>query len=522
MSAETILENRCMPDDTQSNEAAVNALLDNAQAAAKDFRVYSEARIRRIIDAVAQSAIETAEFYSEWAVRETGKGRVADKILKKTMTANQFKAEPVADYVRFTVDNDKKLVCIPKPAGVVMTLIPVTNPGSTVVFKALSALITRNAVILSPHPGARECSVHAADQFAKVAEAAGAPKNAIQVVRKPSVPLVSRLMSDERTNLILATGGPAMVRAAYSSSNPALGVGPGNVPAYVDRSADVSKAADRLVKSLGFDNGMPCTTESVVIADEPIADQLRTELNRAGAYMTNESEREQLRKFMYPDGRFNPDVIGKDASWIAGEAGFAVPQSTLILGVEIDRIAGDEPFSKEKLCPVIGFIRASGSKDGIDTALAMLKLMGAGHSAVIHANNPEVVAEYGARLPVCRVSVNTLGVLGSSGNSTNLVSSSVIGTGFFGRSSVDQNVGPAQLLQWTRIAYNKDPIEVFGDMGAAAVIVQERLDREHESPSRVLDTLAASSDVSTSREELKSLIRDVLAEELRGMLRSSQ
>ena len=504
---------------TETKDASVDELLNNAQLAAQQFCTYSSAQVRRIIDAICDAAEETADFYSDWAVRETGKGRPADKKTKKLVTARQFRSDDVDNYVRFTVDQDQKMVCFPKPAGVVMTLIPVTNPVSTVVFKALSSLITRNAVVLSPHPGAKEVSVHAADHFARVAEAAGAPKNCIQVVRKPSVPLVNELMQDERTNVILATGGPGMVRAAYSSSNPALGVGPGNVPVYVDRTADVAKAADRIVRSLGFDNGMPCTTESVAIADMPIADRLWEEMNRAGAHMISDpAEKAKLRAYMYPEGKFNPEIIGKDASWIAAQAGFTVPESTLILGVEIDRIALDEPFSKEKLCPVIGFKRVRDGEEGTSTALAMLKLMGAGHSACIHANNNELVAAYGARLPVCRVSVNTGGVLGSSGNTTNLFASSVIGTGFFGRSSVDVNVGPAQLLQWTRVAYNKDPAEVFGDMESAAARVQERLDLEAVPPAKVLDAVAATNDVSTSREELKALIRDVLADELRAML----
>lgn len=507
-----------MPDE--NNQAIVDELLAQAHRAARVFSGYSESQVRRIVDAICDAAEETADFYSEWAIRETGMGRPADKTTKKLVTAKQFRTDNVADYVRFTVNEDKKMVCFPKPAGVVMTLIPVTNPVSTVIFKALSCLITRNAVVLSPHPGATEVSVHAADYFARIAEEAGAPKNCIQVVRKPSVPLVNDLMKDARTNVILATGGPGMVRAAYSSSNPALGVGPGNVPVYVDRTADVAKAADRIVRSLGFDNGMPCTTESVAIADAPIADKLWNQMECAGAHMISDAKQKaMLRAFMFPDGKFNIDVIGKDASWIAAQAGFTVPDATLILGVEIDEIGKHEPFSKEKLCPVIGFIRVRDGEEGMRTALAMLKVMGAGHSACIHANNNELVASYGAMLPVCRISVNTGGVLGSSGNTTHLFASSVIGTGFFGRSSVDVNVGPSQLLQWTRVAYNKDPAEAFGDMEAAAAKVQDRLDIEAQSPTQVLDAVAASSKgISTSREELKGLIREVLADELRAML----
>ena len=517
------MRNEALQTIEDRNHAIADELLDNAQRAAQQFRSYSVAQVERIVSAVADAAEETAEFYAEWAVRETGKGRVSDKIIKNLIPAHQFRTENVADYVRYKVDAEKKMVCFPKPAGVVMTLIPVTNPVTTVTFKALTSLITRNAVILSPHPGARECSTHAAECLTNAAENAGAPNNAIQVVRDPSVSLVNVLMGDERTNVILATGGPAMVRAAYSSSNPALGVGPGNVPVYVDRTANVRKAAERIVKSLGFDNGIPCTSESVAIADAPIADQLIEEMNRAGAYIVvKPAECEKLRRYMYPDGKFNADVVGKDASWIAAQAGFGVPELTRVLSVPIDSIGAHEPFSKEKLCPVMGFIRVNGGEEGTQIALAMLELMGAGHSAVIHANNPELVAYYGARLPVCRISVNAGAVTGGSGIDTNLYSSAVIGTGFFGRSSVDVNVGPAQLLQWTRVAYNKDPAEVFGDMENAAARVQKQLDLAAQSPNRALNVVANTSNVSTSREELASLIREALADELRALLRKNQ
>ena len=505
------------------NQAIANELLDRAQGAARPFRSFSVRQVEPIVQAVADAAIETAEFYAEWAVRETGKGRVEDKITKNLISARAFQPQDVAEYVRCKVDAEKKMVCFPKPAGVVMTLIPVTNPVTTVIYKALAALITRNAVILSPHPGAKECSTHAAEFFSRKAVEAGAPRHTIQIVKQPSVPLVNRLMSDERTSLILATGGPAMVRAAYSSSNPALGVGPGNVPSYVDRTADIAKAAERIVTSLGFDNGMPCASESVVIADAPIADQLWDDLNRAGAHMIkDDAEREKLRRLMYPNRKFNPEVIGKDASWIAEKAGIQVPETTLILGVEISTIGPDEPFSKEKLCPVMGFKRVNGSEEGLQNALHMLELMGAGHSANIHANNPDLVARFGAVLPVCRIPVNTGGVFGTTGEITNLYTSAIIGTGFFGRSSVDVNVGPAQLIQWTRVAYNKDPAEVFGDMSSAVTRVQEHLDLESESRHRAPSVTAIASNEPATRDDLKSLIREVLADELRSMLRSGQ
>ena len=502
------------------DQVALNTSLNAAQAAAARMRNLSEVQVTRIVKAVAEAATEKAEFYADWAVRETGYGRVVSKTEKNKGNVASFLEEDIGRFVRPTVDTEKKIVSFPKPAGVIMALVPVTNPVATVNYKVLAALATRNAVILSPHPGAKESSIHALNFLHDVAVRAGAPENAIQIISDPTVPLVQAMMADERNNLTLATGGPAMVRAAYSSSNPAIGVGPGNVPCYVDRTADISKAAKHISDSKSFDNSLPCTCESVIIADQAISAQLKKELITNNVYLVeDELERKKLRDYMFPNGKFNPDAIGKDAAIIAQRAGFNVPNTTLVLAFPITSIGRHEPFSKEKLCPVIGYFEVDGGSEGVRAAQSMLDIMGAGHSAVLHAKDPKLAARYGSALPVCRITVNERGVLGSSGWTTNLDTSAVIGTGFFGRSSVDRNVGPDLLIQWTRLAYSKDPSEVFGDMDRAVQIVQSELDRKAQIQARHIAAPSQSGSYEgVSRDELKELLREVLADELKELL----
>ncbi|MEH6579430.1 MAG: aldehyde dehydrogenase family protein [Amphritea sp.] len=460
-------------NDNQHVSLQVQQLFDQGHQAANAYAGFNKSQVERVVKAVAEAAAEKAEFYAEWAVRETGFGNVADKTAKNMLcSAHQLEANNIADYVDVQVDKANKLVRVPKPAGVVIALAPSTNPVATVFFKSMISLMSRNAVILCPHPGAKECCTHAAEFLAEVAEKAGAPKGIIQTLRNPSIPLVSELMQSERASLILATGGPAMVRAAYSSSNPAIGVGAGNVACYVHETAELQKAAAQIVVSKSFDNSVPCTCESVVLADQSIADELKQALVGAGAHVVSDAVDEQkLRVLLFPEGKLNPAVIGKSAQWIADQAGIAIDAEAKVIVAEISEVGRHEPMSKEKMFPVLGFIRVDGVAEASRTALAMLDMMGAGHSAVVHANDPNAVVGYGAGLPVCRVTVNAPGVLGNSGMVNGLNASPVIGTGFFGRSSVSENIAPKHLIQWTQLAYPSDPTEVMGEIDKAVAVL---------------------------------------------------
>lgn len=452
--------------DEQLSEAVAD-LLENANQAAKSFCQYSTEQVRHILAALSRAAEEKAEYYAAWAVRETGFGNASDKVLKNlSCSVDIVNGYDAAEFIEPKIDHDKKIISFPKPAGVIVALVPCTNPIMTVYLKVIISVMTRNAVILSPHPAAKECSIHAADYLAEVAEAAGAPKGVVQIVREPNVPLVNQLMQSHQTDVILATGGPGMVHAAYSSGNPAIGVGPGNVACYVHNTANVVSAAEDIISSNSFDNSLPCTCESVVVADNAIADYLKNALVEAGAYIATGDEEKALREYLFPQGVANPKALGKSAAWIAEQVGLTLPEQTKSLVIEIAEVGNHEPVSKEKMFPLLGFIRVDGYQQAIDTTLKMLAMMGKGHSAVIHCEAPEVVANFGSALPVCRIVVNTPGVIGSPGITTNLDKTGVIGTGYFGSGSVSENVSPKHLIQWTRVAYHKEPNVLMGDIEA--------------------------------------------------------
>ena len=292
--------------------------------------------------------------------------------------------------------------------------------------------------------------------LAQAAVDAGAPDGIVQVVDEPSIPLVEALMADDRTDVIVATGGTGVVRAAYSSGTPALGVGPGNVPVLVDASADIDAAARRIVDSKAFDNSVLCTNESVLIAEESIAGALQSALTRNGAHILDADGAQRLRAFMFPDGHLNTDVVGRDAAWIAGQAGLRVGPKTRVLVAPFDHVVDEEMLAHEKLSPVIGMTTVPDAERGIRAARAVVRIGGAGHSAAIHSETPSVVTAFAAQVPVLRVSVNVGNSTGSAGLETNLAPSMTIGTGFVGRSSIGENLQPENLLNWSRIAYNSD------------------------------------------------------------------
>src|SRR5580693_448922 len=440
------------------------AMLQRAEWAARAFARYDKQAVDRVVHAAAQAGAAQAREYAEWAVRETGFGVADHKVIKNfACSTGLVEAYATHDYVTPRFDPAAKIVEIPRPAGVVLALTPSTNPVASVFFKALLALMTRNAVVISPHPQAAECCADAARTLERAAVAAGAPDGVIQVADRPSVPLIDALMTDERTSVIVATGGSPVVRAAYSSGNPAIGVGPGNVPVLVDATADLAQAAQRIVDSKSFDNSILCTNESVLIVEEQAATALLRQLKRAGAFLLEPEQRDKISQLLFPGGRFDIRFVGQDATWIAAQAGIRVPASTRVLLAPFDLVVPEEPLAHEKLCPVLGLVRVPSARRGIDAARAVLRLSGRGHSAAIHSADPRVIMEYGAAVEVLRVAVNVGNSLGSAGLETNLAPSMTIGTGFFGGSSVGENLHPRHLVQWTRLAYNRDPAEVFGD-----------------------------------------------------------
>jgi len=499
-------------------------MLERANWASKVFQRYDREATMAVVEAVAHAAFDNAERFAKLAVEETGFGVVAHKKLKNELTSHaliDFYRDD--DFVSPRIDEARKIVEIPRPAGVIFALTPSTNPIATINFKLIMALMTRNAIVLSPHPAARKCCYEACQVMEDAAVAAGAPDGVIQALEEPTVPLIEEFMASPKTNVILATGGSAMVRAAYSSSNPAIGVGPGNAPVFVDASAEIDKAAERIVASKSFDNSVLCTNESTLITVAEIDQRLRRALQQAHAHICSDEEVERLRHYLFHTNGFNVEALGRDATWIANECGIRVPVKTKILVAPIAQIGIEEPLSREKLCPVLAYHVASGRTQAIAQARALLRLTGAGHSAAIHTSDPETALEYASAVESYRVVVNAPCSQGAAGFDTHLAPTFTIGTGYYGRSSIGENIGPQHLIHWTRLAHNADAGEPMGNYHGLRQRLDGPLQRAPSDGVPGLSMVARRPSAPQSaggldasmREELRRLI----AEELRHALK---
>ncbi|MDQ3559059.1 MAG: aldehyde dehydrogenase family protein, partial [Pseudomonadota bacterium] len=464
-----------------------------------------------------------------WAVEETGFGNADHKELKNRLCSiDLFEHYRDDNFTDPRLDPDAKMVEVPKPAGVIFALTPSTNPVSSVFYKSIIALLTRNAIVISPHPYAKACCADASRLIARAAEQAGAPDGIIQVIGDPQLPIIDAIMKSDWIDLILATGGSPMVRAAYSSGNPAIGVGPGNNPAYVDESADVPQAARLIAESKAFDNSILCTNESAVIAHTAIARRLAEEMKRQHCHMLSDEERDRLAERLFPGGKFNTSLVGKPAEAIADAAGLRVPRGTRVLLVPLERIGDDYPMSREKLCPVLGFYEAPSREAAMTACRAMVRRGGAGHSAAIHAGDPALILRFGAEMTVLRIAVNVGCSTGAAGFGTFLEPTMTIGTGYFGRSSVSENVGPKHLVQWTRIAYAEDaefPLERFQDLRPPEPATRPRLPQGEIDYSfdwvggRPSPRGGAASSQLSEPDDLRAEIRQLILEELRALRR---
>lgn len=513
-------------DSPAAMQARADMVLERARWAAQVFQRYSRDHTIQIADAVARIAHAKAGEYADWAVRETGFGVAAHKKLK-----NELSSIPLVDFYRDRdfvnpqMDEGGRIVKVPKPAGVIFALVPSTNPTSTIYFKILSALMTRNAIVISPHPAAREGCVDAVRTLAYAAEEAGAPEGVIQVIEHPSIPLIDEFMKSDKTDVILATGGTPMVRAAYSSSNPAIGVGPGNAPVLVDDTVDLREAAKHIVESKSFDNSVLCTNESVVVTLDSVTQPLLKALTNAGCYICSEDEVDQLRRYLFHERGFNVEALGRDANWIAKQAGIKGVGTAKVLVTPISQIGVGEDLSREKLCPVLALYSARSLTQAITQARAVLRYTGAGHSAAIHSTSNQTILDFSAAVEAYRVVVNAPCSQGAAGFGTDLAPTFTIGTGFFGRSSIGENIGPQHLVHWTRIAWheNSKPDLASFDLGglhhpgplekapADGVPGQGRV-------TRTLQTAASGPEKSTTN-QLREQIRLIIAEELKSVLK---
>jgi acyl-CoA reductase-like NAD-dependent aldehyde dehydrogenase len=500
-------------------EAIARMKIERAGWAVRAFARFDRAAVMKVSRAVAEVAFSQAQYYAAWAVRETGMGVVEHKKLK-----NELSSHALVDFYENTdlvnprVDEARKMVEIPKPAGIILALTPATNPISTLYYKTIIALLSRNAIVFSPHPLARDCCCDAAAKLEAAAVAAGAPAGLIQCIEQPSVPLVQALMASPKIQVILATGGGAMVRAAYSSGNPAIGVGPGNAPVYVDPSADFNAAARRIVDSKAFDNSVLCTNESVLVTLEKSRHQLERALRAAGAHICSDAETSKLRDWLFPEGHLNTAAVGKSAEWIAQQAGFRVVGSIRTLVAPVSHLGVEEPLTKEKLCPVLTFASAASFESATSMAQMVLRVTGSGHSAAFHGEDPQRAMHFANALPVYRVVVNAPCSQGAAGFATHLAPSFMIGTGYFGRSSVGENLGPQHLVHWTRLAWNSDSSVSFGDFSEVRAPFDngDGVPAPSFKPSPPAATTAVDEGSSIDRDVLRQLI----LQELRQLTRS--
>lgn len=416
----------------------------------------SQEQVDRVCAAMAEAAYAASERLARMAHEETGYGVVAHKQLK-----NEFAARGVWKSIKdvrtvgvIRVDVEKKLYEIAWPMGVVAALTPSTNPTSTVIYKILIAVKARDAIVVAPHPSAAKCCYEAASLMAKVAEENGAPRGLIACLQNISLPGTQELMSHKYTALILATGGTPMVRAAHSTGKPAYGVGPGNVPVYVDRSADIEKAARYIVASKAFDCSTICATEQAVVADAPIARRLEELMKREGAYFVDDTQANLLRKLLFTaDGVMNTATVGKPADTLAAMAGFAIPRGTRILVARLTRTGKDEPLSREKLTTVLGWYEENGWEAGCERCIELIQFGGRGHSLIIHAKDQNVIMAFGLEKPVFRIAVNTMGTMGAIGVTTGVIPSLTLGAGGVGGSITGDNVTVSHLFNVKRLVY---------------------------------------------------------------------
>ena len=450
----------------------VDQLVQKGLVALNEYASYTQEQIDYIVAKASVAALDKHGELAKLAIEETGRGVFEDKATKNLfaceyVTNNMKRLKTVGVVSENTVTG---ITEIAEPVGVVAGVTPVTNPTSTTIFKALICLKTRNPIIFGFHPNAQNCSVAAAKVVYDAAVEAGAPLNCIQWIEHPSMEATSALMNHDGVATILATGGNAMVKAAYSCGKPALGVGAGNVPAYMEKSCNLRQAVNDIVMSKSFDNGMICASEQAVIIDKEIYDTAVEEFKKFGVYFANKKEKKLLEAFMfgcnskedYPNARLNPTIVGKPATLIAKEAGFEVPANTVIIAVECKEVGINEPLTREKLSPVLAVLKANSTDEGIFMSKQMVEFNGLGHSAAIHTADKNLTEKFGDVIPAIRIIANSPSTFGGIGNVYNsFIPSLTLGCGSYGHNSVAGNVSAVNLLNVKKVGQRRNNMQWF-------------------------------------------------------------
>ena len=451
----------------------VNGLVDRATLALNEFADFDQEKIDYIVAKCSVAGLDNHGVLAKAAIDETHRGVFEDKATK-----NLFACEYVVNNMRhlktvgiISDDPVTGITEIAEPVGVICGITPVTNPTSTVIFKSLICLKTRNPIIFAFHPSAQESSKAAAIIMKKTAEEAGAPKNCIQWIEHPSMDATTTLMNHPGVATILATGGNAMVKAAYSCGKPAMGVGAGNVPAYMHKTCNIEQAVNDIVMSKSFDNGMVCASEQAVIIDEDIYDEALELFRKFKVHFVTREEKKKLSRYMFgyaeaekgvENARLNPDLVGKSAQWIAEKAGIKIPKDTVIIGVPCKEVGEKEPMSREKLSPVLAFFKVKNKDEGFDFADSMVRFNGLGHSAAIHCKEQSLADSFGDRIPAMRIIWNSPSTFGGIGNIYNsFLPSMTLGCGSYGRNSIGGNVSAVNLLNIKKVGKRRNTVQWF-------------------------------------------------------------
>ena len=468
----------------------VRNLIQKAKEAQKILSDFSQEEIDRIVKAMAEEGMRAARWLAKVAVEETDIGDYEDKVIK-----NLFATKRVYDNIKdlktvgiIYSDDLNRVYHIAEPVGVIAGLAPTTNPTSTALFKSLISIKARNAVIFSPHPRAVDCTCQAVEIMHKAAVHAGAPEGVLGCIHYPTLDATNLLMKHPDTALILATGGSGMVKAAYSSGKPAFGVGPGNVPAYIERSADARKAVKAIIYSKTFDNGTICSSEQSIICEKENSKEVRRALEEAGGRFLSKEEIHKLERYAFrPDGSLNPDIVGKPAAIIAERAGIKVDPDIKVLIAELEGVGMNFPLSREKLSPLLAYYEVNNWQEACELSKELLALGGMGHTLSIHSENEVIITRFALEKPASRIVVNTPSCLGAIGGTTGLVPSLTLGCGTLGGNSTSDNVGPMNLLNIKRLAY------------------------EIISPEKLKDQLfSMETDDSLNKEMIEKIIKEVL------------
>jgi len=451
--------------------AEARALAQRAKQAWLELAEFSQNQIDAVVDAMAAAATQQAEAFARLAVEETGYGVVADKIQK-----NLFASQDVYKFIRpmktvgvVARHEDKRVVEIAEPFGVVAAVVPSTNPTSTAIYKILISVKARCAIVMSPHPSAVKCITRVAQVMNQAARRAGTPEGVINWMTTVTLEGTQELMKHRDVAVILATGGMGLVRTAYSAGKPAYGVGPGNAPAYIERTANVKKAVRDIITGKTFDNGVLCSSENSVVVDEPIAEDVKREFMAQGAYFMNKAETDAVARVLVTPQRLpNPVLVGKAATVIAAKCGITVPPETTVLMAPLEGVGRDYPLSIEKLCPVLSFYVVRDWREGCERCKQILRYGGMGHTMSIHSQDEQVILEFGLKKPAFRIVVNTPATHGSIGLTTGLDPAMTLGCGGYGGNITSDNISPRHLLNIKRLAYEISPASSRFERAGAA------------------------------------------------------